>query len=91
MLFFLLNMHNAIEDDCEGDFDGDGVSDETDVCPRKYLVKTTNFNKNFEVIVGNRIPGETPLLLVQNVRQWEFKSEHHIFRVFYFTYSFNSF
>ena len=74
MLFFFLDLHNTIGDECDGDRDGDGVDDETDVCPNKYLVQTTNFNKTFEVFVGKEpLKGFSVLRYGQKVRRgWVF-------------------
>ena len=67
--FFFLDLHTIIGDECDGDRDGDGVGDETDVCPNKYLVQTTNFNKTFEVPVGKNPPRDFSVLRYgQNVR-----------------------
>ena len=38
---------NGVGDECEGDMDGDGTSDEVDVCPMNAKIQQTDFSRGF--------------------------------------------
>jgi len=53
VLLYFIPLANAIGDVCINDFDGDGVANELDNCPRLKSVNTTSFDNHILVDLAN--------------------------------------
>lgn len=63
----LLHSGNGIGDTCEDDFDGDGVSNEEDACPKNSQVTTTDLkNQNMKVDLA-KSTSQPAWMLLDNV------------------------